>query len=202
MTYTFKGYADQRWTWPHFKVPCSLSPSVYCGFNLWLLKCLPELWKTVRLTSFQKPHFQSVIIFFKVCPAIRAFFCILCYLSLLLMLWAVIFMFHSIWRQFSMFEFWRISWHSPFNAIYSAMKIFLPCVVTTVFSFPVLALLQPHRWTFQLLYSPTVQLKLRFLSTQVCGNKELLTLKAPISTCILSTLTFIHFLWYCWREFF
>lgn len=30
----------------------------------------------------------------------------------------------------------------------------------------VLALLQPHRWTFQLLYSPTVQLKLRFLSTQ------------------------------------
>ena len=111
------------------------------------------------------------------------------------MLWAVIFMFHSIWRQFSMFEFWRISWLSPFNAIYGAMKIFLPCVVTTVFSFPVLALLQPHRWTFQLLYSPTVQLKLRFLSTQVCGNK------APISTCIFSTLRFIHFLWYCWREF-
>ena len=111
------------------------------------------------------------------------------------MLWAVIFMFHSIWRQFSMFEFWRISWLSPFNAIYGAMKIFLPCVVTTVFSFPVLALLQPHRWTFQLLYSPTVQLKLRFLSTQVCGNK------APISTFIFSTLRFIHFLWYCWREF-
>ena len=111
------------------------------------------------------------------------------------MLWAVIFMFHSIWRQFSMFEFWRISWLSPFNAIYGAMKIFLPCVVTTVFSFPVLALLQPHRWTFQLLYSPTVQLKLRFLSTQVCGNK------APISTCIFSTLRFIHFLWYCWKEF-
>ena len=117
------------------------------------------------------------------------------------MLWAVIFMFHSIWRQFSMFEFWRISWHSPFNAFYSAMKIFLPCVVTTVFSFPVLALLQPHRWTFQLLYSPTVQLKLRFLSTQVCGNKELLTLKAPISTCIFSTLRLIHFLWYCLIEF-
>ena len=111
------------------------------------------------------------------------------------MLWALIFMFHSIWRQFSMFEFWRISWLSPFNAIYGAMKIFLPCVVTTVFSFPVLALLQPHRWTFQLLYSPTVQLKLRFLSTQVCGNK------APISTCIFSTLRFIHFLWYCWKEF-
>ena len=111
------------------------------------------------------------------------------------MLWAVIFMFHSIWRQFSMFEFWRISWHSPFNAIYCAMKSFLPCVITAAFSFPVLALLQPHRWTFQLLYSPTVQLKLRFLSTQVCGNK------APISTCIFSTLRFIHFLWYCWKEF-
>ena len=137
MTYTFKGYADQKWTWPHFKVPCSLSSSVYCGLNLWLLKC--QVLEKRKLAT-------------------RYF---------------------SLWTCFQ----------------YCRIKFFLPCVVTTVFSFPVLALLQSHRWTFQLLYSPTVQLKLRFLSTRVCGNK------APISTCIFSTLSFIHFLWYCWKEF-
>ena len=39
-----------------------------------------------------------------------------CYLTLLLTFWAVTFMFHYIWWQFSMFEFWKISWQSPFNS--------------------------------------------------------------------------------------
>ena len=47
-----------------------------------------ELWKTVKLTSFQKPQSQSVSIFFKfVHPCPRLY--LLCYLHILFMFWAV-----------------------------------------------------------------------------------------------------------------
>ena len=39
-------------------------------------------------------------------------FNLLCYLYLRLMFLAVIFMFHSFWWGFPLFEFWQISWHS------------------------------------------------------------------------------------------
>ena len=41
---------------------------------------------------------------------------LVCYLTLLLTFWAVTFMFHYIWWQFSTFEFWKISWQSPYNS--------------------------------------------------------------------------------------
>ena len=62
------------------------------------------------LASFEKPQFQSVLIFFTVCPSVPSFS--------FSVFWAVIFifnMFHSIWRQFPMFEFWQISSHSSFK---------------------------------------------------------------------------------------
>ena len=39
----------------------------------------------------------------------------LCYLHLLFMFWAVIFMFHSVWWRFLRFALWLISWHSFFT---------------------------------------------------------------------------------------
>ena len=53
---------------------------------------------------------QSVLIFFKlVHPYLLLYF--LCYLNLLLMFWALVSysLFHSIWRQLQVLQFWRIS---------------------------------------------------------------------------------------------
>ena len=61
--------------------------------------------KTVRLTSFQKPQSKSV----SICStfSIRASLCICCvFLYLLVRFWVIVFMFHSIWWQFPLFEFW------------------------------------------------------------------------------------------------
>ena len=65
-----------------------------------------ELWKTVKLTSFQKAQlnlFQS-----SSSLSIRSSFCICCvtYNHLLFMFWAVIFVFHSVWWWLLLFEFW------------------------------------------------------------------------------------------------
>ena len=65
-----------------------------------------ELWKTVKLTSFQKAQlnlFQS-----SSSLSICSSFCICCvtYNHLLFMFWAVIFVFHSVWWWLLLFEFW------------------------------------------------------------------------------------------------
>ena len=52
-----------------------------------------ELWKTVRLTSFQKPQLQSVSIFFKFVHPCFLFY-LLCYLNIPLTFRAVILNFH------------------------------------------------------------------------------------------------------------
>ena len=58
-----------------------------------------EVWKSVRLTSFQKPQLQSVSIFSKfVHPCLPLYY--LCYLYVILKFRAVIFMFNPILWQF------------------------------------------------------------------------------------------------------
>ena len=64
-----------------------------------------ELWKTVRLTSFQKPKFQSVLIFFMFSHLYLLLY-LLSHLYHLLMSSVVIFMFHSSWWQFPQPTFW------------------------------------------------------------------------------------------------
>ena len=57
-----------------------------------------ELWKPVRLTSFQKPQLQSVSIFFEFFhPCLLLY--LLCHFYSLLTFWALILMFHSVWRR-------------------------------------------------------------------------------------------------------
>ena len=51
----------------------------------------------------------------------------------LLMFWAVIFIFHSIWRQFSTFEFWWISCHSSFKNSWLMWIMWITLVVICTF---------------------------------------------------------------------
>ena len=61
-----------------------------------------ELWKTVTLTSFQKP---TTTIRFKSDHPCHLLY-LLCYLYLPNMFFKSYFLFHSIWWQFVLFEFW------------------------------------------------------------------------------------------------
>ena len=63
-----------------------------------------ELWKTVRLTSFQKRQFKLVSIFNFIYPYLVLY--LPCYSYLLLTFWAFIFMFHSVWWQFPVLKCW------------------------------------------------------------------------------------------------
>ena len=64
-----------------------------------------ELYKTVRLTSLQKPQLQSVSIFFEFFhPCLLLY--LLCHLYSLLTFWVLILIFHSVWRQMPLFVFW------------------------------------------------------------------------------------------------
>lgn len=53
----------------------------------------------------------------QVCPSVSPFVWFLCHLYLLFLNWTVIFMFHANWWQFSLLEFWDISWHRSFNLV-------------------------------------------------------------------------------------
>ena len=46
-------------------------------------------------------------------------FAVLLHINLRLMFWAVIFWFHSIWEQVSLFELWSFFWHSSFKQSFS-----------------------------------------------------------------------------------
>ena len=62
-----------------------------------------ELWKTTFVLEHKKFVHPCLLLY------------LLCYLYLLLMFWAVIFMIHSIWWQFLLLEFWQILGHSSFT---------------------------------------------------------------------------------------
>ena len=81
-----------------------------------------ELWKTVRLKSFQKLQFQSLPIFFKfVHPYLLC--CIIHVFYLLFIFEQLIFKFHSVCWQLSLFEFCLIFQHSSFKLF----SMFLVC---------------------------------------------------------------------------
>ena len=87
-------------------------------YSLWGLRNYPwmtklqlrvtknKLLKTVRLTSFQKPQLKSVSISstFSIRSSLNFVFAELFVPSC--NFWAIVFMFHSIWWQFPLFEFW------------------------------------------------------------------------------------------------
>ena len=82
------------WLW-NLRNHLSMTKSQLCVKQICLLSVIWNvtnnkngLWKTVKLTSFQKPQSQSVSIFFKFvhpCP----FLYLLCYLHILCIFWAV-----------------------------------------------------------------------------------------------------------------
>ena len=65
---------DVKWAVFHLISKHSLNIVFLCIF-LWIIDEFEnELWKTVTLASFQKPQFQSVLIFFTVCLSLPSFF--------------------------------------------------------------------------------------------------------------------------------
>ena len=88
-----------------------------------------KLWKTVRLTSFQKPKLQSVSISLKyVHPCFLLY--LLCYSYFLFNVLRGYFLkFHFFRWQFPLSELWQIWWHSSFKLIseltYPSVSIFL-----------------------------------------------------------------------------
>ena len=55
------------------------------------------------VARFQKPQLHSISIFFKLCPSVTQLY-FMYYLYLHLMFKVVIFMFHSVWWHFLLFE--------------------------------------------------------------------------------------------------
>jgi len=107
-----------------------------------------ELWKTVSLTSFQKPPNASrfnllVQVYPSVLPSVFA----VIYKSFFFMFWVVILMFQSIWWQFPLFEFvtqliWeflnvKLPVHTARIRLCLKMEIFSPLVWPIVHPCPV-----------------------------------------------------------------
>jgi len=89
-----------------------------------------ELWKTVRLTSFQNPTTEIRFNLLQVCPSVSTFvFAVLLMPSFNVL--SDCFLFYLIMEQFLLLEFWQNSWHSFFNtlAIFLALSEFIFLIV-------------------------------------------------------------------------
>ena len=76
-----------------------LTSNVISNKLKWTLK---TCW---AITSFQKAQLHSISIFFKLCPSVTQLY-LMYYLYLHLMFKVVIYMFHSVWWHFLLFEVW------------------------------------------------------------------------------------------------